>query len=123
ALQMQLLNWFRYAVGYVFIASGIVKLLVPDFKGIFLSLGLPFPTAALFLVAIIEITCGALIIARMYLKYATIPLIAIMIGALSIAKLPILLNEGILSFIFESRLDIVMLILLIFLWRHREDFE
>jgi len=122
-LQMQLLNWFRYAVGYVFIASGIVKLLVPDFKGIFLSLGLPFPTAALFLVAIIEITCGALIIARMYLKYATIPLIAIMIGALSIAKLPILLNEGILSFIFESRLDIVMLILLIFLWRHREDFE
>lgn len=120
---MQLLNWFRYAVGYVFIASGIVKLLVPDFKGIFLSLGLPFPTAALFLVAIIEITCGALIIARMYLKYATIPLIAIMIGALSIAKLPILLNEGILSFIFESRLDIVMLILLIFLWRHREDFE
>lgn len=122
-MQMQLLNWFRYAVGYVFIASGIVKLLVPDFKGIFLSLGLPFPTAALFLVAIIEITCGALIIARMYLKYATIPLIAIMIGALSIAKLPILLNEGILSFIFESRLDIVMLILLIFLWRHREDFE
>lgn len=121
-MQLKLLNWFRYAIGYVFISSGIVKLLVPDFIGLFSSLGLPFPTTFLFLVATIEVACGALIIARMYLKYATVPLIAIMIGALFIAKLPILLNEGMLSFIFESRLDIVMLILLIFLWRHHEEF-
>ncbi len=120
-MQQQLLNWFRYAIGYVFISSGIVKLLVPNFKDVFLSFGLPFPTTTLFLVAIIEIACGALIIAKMFLKYATIPLIIIMIGALGIAKFPILLSEGILSFVFESRLDIVMLILLIFLWRHHEE--
>ncbi|MEI3613735.1 DoxX family protein [Pseudogracilibacillus sp. SO30301A] len=120
-MQQQLLKWFRYAIGYVFISSGIVKLLVPDFKGVFLSFGLPFPTTTLFLVAIIEIACGAFIIARMYVKYAALLLTAIMIGALYIAKLPLLLSEGILSFVFESRLDIVMLILLIFLWRHHEE--
>ena len=120
-MQLQLLNWVRYAIGYVFISSGIVKLLVSDFKGMFLSLGLPFPTTTLFLVAIIEISCGTLIIARMYLKYATIPLIIIMIGALGIAKFPILLSEGILSFVFESRLDFVMLIFLVFLWRHQVE--
>src|SRR5690625_36303 len=122
-MQLHLLKWVRYAVGYVFITSGIVKLLVPEFKLFFLSLGFPFPNIVLFLVAIIEISCGALIIGRMYLKKATLPLIIIMIGALTIAKLPILLKENILSFVFESRLDIVMLILLILIWknsRHQE---
>jgi|SRR5690625_413379 len=117
-MQSQILNWVRYAVGYVFISSGIVKLLVPTFKQFFLSLGIPFPYTTLFLVAIIEITCGALIIAKMYLKNATLPLIVIMIGALSIAKFPVLLKDGLLSFVFESRLDIVMLILLIILWKN-----
>src|SRR5690625_6992907 len=83
----------------------------------FLHLGLPFPYMTLFLVAMIEIACGALVIARMYVKYATIPLIVIMIGALVIVKLPLLIKEGILSFVFESRLDFVTLILLIFLDR------
>ncbi len=122
-MQLQLLNWFRYIIGYVFISSGIVKILVPSFKEVFLHLGLPFPNTTLFLVAMIEIVCGIFIIGRMYLKYATVSLIIIMIGALSIAKLPIYFNEGILAFIFESRLDIVMLILLIFLWRHKEEFD
>src|SRR5699024_12547524 len=98
-MQLQLLNWFCYVIGYVFISSGIVKLLIPDFREMFLSFGLPFPDTTLFLVAIIEIICGALIIAKMYLKHATIPLIIIMIGALYIAKFPIFLNEGFLSFV------------------------
>jgi len=122
-LQLQLLNWFRYVIGYVFIASGIVKLLVSDFKEVFYNLGLPLPHTTLFLVAMIEVICGALIIANMYLKYATPLLITIMIGALFIAKLPILLNGGVLSFVFESRLDIVLLVFLIFLWRYREGFD
>lgn len=117
-MQTQILNWLRYAVGYVFISSGIVKLLVPSFKHFFFSLVIPFPYTTLFLVAIIEITCGALIIAKMYIKNATLPLIVIMIGAISIAKFPILLKEGLLLFVFESRLDFVMLILLILLWKN-----
>lgn len=121
-MQLQLLNWFRYVIGYVFISSGIVKLLVPNFIVVFSNLGIPLPHTTLFLVAMAEITCGALIMAKMFIHYATIPLLAIMIGAIFIAKLPILLGDGILSFVFESRLDFVLLILLIFLWRNREAF-
>lgn len=117
---LQVFNWIRYAVGYVFIVSGVVKLLVPEFKQTFLSLGFPNPNTTLFLLAMIEIICGVLMVARMYVKQATIPLIIIMIGALAIVKLPYLLNEGILSFVFESRLDIVMLILLVLVWRDKE---
>lgn len=118
SLNMQVLNWIRYVIGYVFIVSGIVKLLVPEFKQVFLSLGLPFPETILFLVAMFELVCGVFIVASMYVKYATVPLIVIMIGAVSIVKFPILLKQGLLSFVFESRLDVVMLILLIVLWQH-----
>src|SRR5699024_10139021 len=122
AMQLQLFHWFCYVIGYVFISSGIVKLLIPDFSEMFLIFGLPCPDTTLFLVAIIEIICVALLISNLYLLLSTIPLIIIMICSLYIAKFSIFLNEGFLSFVFESRLDIVMLILLIFLWRHREEF-
>ncbi len=118
---MNFFKWIRYAVGYVFITSGVVKLLAPEFKQIFSHLGIPSPSTMLFLVAMIEIICGMLIVANMYVKRATIPLIFIMIGALAIAKLPLLLNKDLLSFAFESRLDIVMLILLVIVWRHSEQ--
>lgn len=106
-------KWLAYAVGYVFITSGIMKLLNPDFKYSFINLDLPFPLTTLFLVAMIEIICGSLIAVQICLKYITIPLVIIMIGALYLTKLPILLNKGFLLFLFEARLDIVMLILLI----------
>jgi|SRR5690625_4249878 len=118
-MQVQL-KWIRYVVGYVFIVSGAVKLLVPGFKDLFLSLGFSFPYVTLFLLAMVEITCGALIIARMYVKYAAIPLIVVMVGALYIVKFQVFINEGILQFLFESRLDVVMLILLFVLW-HRSE--
>ncbi|GAB3797917.1 DoxX family protein [Virgibacillus kimchii] len=111
--------WICYAVGYVFIASGILKFLDESFRGMFFQLGLPFPETTLFLVALAEFACGMLIAGRMYLKLAVPPLILIMFGALYITKIPILLNEGILKFAFEARLDIVMLILLLLIWQYR----
>ncbi|MFA1819680.1 DoxX family protein [Virgibacillus oceani] len=111
--------WICYAVGYVFIASAILKFLDGSFKGMFFQLGLPFPETTLFLVAITELGCGMLIAGRMYLRLALPPLILIMLGALYVTKIPILLNEGMLKFAFEARLDIVMLILLLLIWQHR----
>ncbi|GAB3053772.1 DoxX family protein [Virgibacillus ainsalahensis] len=116
-MNMNMTRWICYAVGYVFIASGIMKLLVSDFKETFYNLGLPFPETTLFLVAIIEIGCGALIIGRMYVRQAVAPLIFIMLGALYFAKIPILMSEGFLPFAFEARLDIVMIILLLLIWQ------
>lgn len=119
---MQVYRWVRFAIGYVFITSGIVKLLVPSFQEVFANLGIPYANISLFLLAIIEIICGTLIIANMYVKYVTVTLTVIMVGAIIIAKLPVLFQEGILSFLFESRLDVTMLILLVILWR-KHDFE
>ncbi|WP_164671101.1 DoxX family protein [Virgibacillus doumboii] len=115
---MNISKWICYAVGYVFLTSGILKLVAADFKATFMSLGLPFPGTTLFLVAITEITCSALIIGRMYVKQAAAPLILIILGAIYLTKLPVLMTDGFLQFAFNARLDIVMLILLILLWQH-----
>lgn len=112
------MTWICYAAGYVFITSGIMKLVVPSFKGMFAGLGLPFPDTTLFLVAILEVSCGMLIAGRMYIKQAAPPLIVIMIGAILITKIPIISSKGLLSFAFEARLDIVVLTLLILIWRY-----
>lgn len=114
-------KWISYAVGYVFITSGVMKLLSADFKISFINLGIPFPSTTLFLVAMIEVICGVLIIAKIYPKYATIPLIIIMIGAILLTKIPILLKQEVLSFLFEARLDIIMLTLLVLLFRHTRN--
>ena len=116
-MHYQLSKWICYAVGYVFITSGIIKLVDPHFKIMFASLGLPFPEFTLYLIAILELTCGMLIAARMYLKQAVLPLILIMIGAIVITKIPVISNSGLLSFAFETRLDIVMLLLLLLIWK------
>lgn len=120
-MQKQWTRWIGYAVGYVFITSGILKLVVSDFKVIFASLGLPFSEVTLFIVAALEIACGMLIAGRMYVKQAVIPLILIMVGALFLTKIPLLTSAGFLPFAFEARLDIIMLILLGLLWKDARD--
>ncbi|RYG73405.1 DoxX family protein [Lentibacillus lipolyticus] len=116
---MHLIKWLCYAVGYVFLISGILKLTTNDFKVAFMNLGLPFPDTILFLVAVSEIACSVLIIARIYVKQASGLLIFIILCAIYLTKLPVLINQGLLRFAFEARLDIVMLILLLVLWQHK----
>jgi putative oxidoreductase len=114
---MQIDNWICYIVGFIFITSGMMKLLEADLVNFF-NLGLPSPTTIAFLVAITEIGCGSLIIAKLYVKQATIPLLVIMAGAVYLTKFPILINQGILVFAFQSRLDIAVIILLLILLQH-----
>ncbi|MFD2761313.1 DoxX family protein [Lentibacillus juripiscarius] len=116
---MHIMKWLCYAVGYVFLVSGILKLTTNDFKIAFMNLGLPFPDTILFFVAITEIACSVLIIGRIYVKQAAAPLIFIMLSAIYLSKLPILMNQGILRFAFDARLDVVMLILLLLLWQQK----
>lgn len=116
--RMQTGQWICYATGFVFMVSGIMKLVDVNFKTMFTALGLPFPEATLFLVAVAELACGMLIAARMYVHLAVAPLILIMLGALYFTKLPTLWHEGILEFAFQARLDIVLLVLLLLLWQH-----
>ncbi|MRG87469.1 DoxX family protein [Salinibacillus xinjiangensis] len=104
----------RYIVAYVFITSGVMKLVNEELANYFMSLGLPYPILLLNLVAFCEVVGGVLILAQKWVKYATIPLIVIMVVAILLTKVPIL-HTGFLVFAFEARLDIVMLVLLIIL--------
>jgi putative oxidoreductase len=105
----------RYLVSFVFITSGVMKLIGTELAHLFISLGLPYPHLMLYVVALLEIICGLLILANKSVKYAAIPLIGIIIAALFLTKLPSL-NSGLLQFAFNARLDIVMLGLLFVLY-------
>ncbi|MGJ9459157.1 DoxX family protein [Oceanobacillus sp. CF4.6] len=120
---MHITKWICYCIGYVFIVSSIMKLINGDFKGSFMSIGLPFPELTLFLVAITELACGMLIVGRMYMKLAVPPLIFIMLGALYFTKIPVLWTDGLLTFAMNARLDIVMLILLLLIWQQVKGYK
>lgn len=116
--EMQMTRWVCYAIGYVFITSGVIKLINGDFKIIFANLGIPYPELLLFLVAIAEIVCGTLICARMYIRKASSILIVIMLAAVLLTKLPLLSSGAFLHFLFEARLDFVMLLLLLAVYKY-----
>lgn len=118
---MSLNKWIYYAVGYVFIASGVIKLLDQSFIGNFLAMGMPFPEVSVYVVAIIELGCGMLILGRMYLQFASLLLLFIMAGAMVVAKFPILISGGFFTFLFEVRLNVVMIILLLLILRSVES--
>ncbi|MEH7331573.1 DoxX family protein [Neobacillus drentensis] len=106
----------RFAVAYVFITSGLMKLMSAELASSFLRLGLPYPHIVLKVVILLEIVCGLLVLVNKAVKIAVIPLIGIMIAALFLTKLPTL-NTGLLQFAFNARLDIVMIVLLFYLYK------
>ncbi|WP_138419114.1 DoxX family protein [Aquibacillus sediminis] len=109
----------HYLIAYVFLAAGILKWVSPNFVTIFANLGLPFPQVTVLIVATVEIIAASLILFNLYVKQAAISLVIIMIVAILLSKMPILFNQGILTFAFEARLDIVMLTLLLVTLKQR----
>ncbi len=87
----------RLLVGLVvFFPEGIQKLAFPDILGAgrFAHIGIPYPELMGPFVGIVEIVCGALIIAGLATRLAAIPLIIVMIVAIVSTKIPILLGHG-----------------------------
>jgi putative oxidoreductase len=121
----------RLMIGLVvFLPEGIQKLLFPDILGAgrFEGIGIPHPALMGPLVGCIEVVCGALIIVGLFTRLASIPLIVIMLVAIVSTKLPILLGHewwifhlpklaryGFWSMLHEARVDLDMLLGLIYL--------
>lgn len=59
----------RYLVAYVFLISGIMKLISEDLGNYFTSLGLSYPIQIMYFVAITEIVCGIFILANKWIKW------------------------------------------------------
>ncbi|GLB59892.1 DoxX family protein [Cytobacillus sp. NCCP-133] len=110
------MNLLRYSVSYVFIVSGFMKLISAELSNAFVNLGLPYAELLMHVVAFLEIICGVLILFNKSVKNAVIPLIGIMAAALCLTKLPAL-NSGYIDFAFDARLDAVMLVLLLILYK------
>jgi uncharacterized membrane protein YphA (DoxX/SURF4 family) len=95
----------------------------------FANIGIPYPEVMGPFVGVVEIVCGALIIAGFLTRLAVIPLIIIMIVALVSTKAPILLGQdfwifhlpkasryGFWSMMHEARSDFCMLLASLYLF-------
>ena len=76
----------RFTVGWVFLQSGWGKLHnLEQVTGFFASLGIPAPELQAPFVASIEFLCGALLLAGLATRLAAVPLMGVMVVALSTA--------------------------------------
>jgi putative oxidoreductase len=100
----------RLLVGWVFLAEGIQKFLLPGERGAgrFHEIGLPFPDLLGPLVGSFEIACGLLLLLGLGVRVAVCPLLGIMAGALLTTKLPILSAEGFFAAAHAARTDLAM---------------
>jgi putative oxidoreductase len=102
----------RLMVGAVFLSEGLQKFLFPDQLGAgrFLKIGLPAPEFLGPFVGAFEIGCGFLVLIGLVTRLAVIPLIVIMLVALTTTKLPLLGAQGFWHMAHESRTDWSMLL-------------
>lgn len=110
----------RLMVGSVFLSEGIQKFIFPYLRGSgrFDNIGLPLPDFLGNMVGSFEILCGTLILIGFLTRIASVPLITIMIVAITITKLPLLKEDDIWSMLHASRTDWCMFLGSIFLlWK------
>ncbi len=107
----------RLMVGAVFLSEGLQKFLFPGVRGAgrFEKIGLPEPEFLGNLVGGLEILCGLLILLGLLTRIATVPLIIIMVVALTSTKMEILAEKGFWEMAHAARTDWAMLLGSIFL--------
>ena len=107
----------RLMVGVVFLSEGIQKFLFPAVRGAgrFEGIGLPGPEFLGAFVGGFEVLCGAFILMGLFTRLAAIPLIIIMLVAISTTKVDILMEKGFWEMMHASRTDWSMLLGSIFL--------
>jgi uncharacterized membrane protein YphA (DoxX/SURF4 family) len=107
----------RLMVGAVFLSEGLQKFLFPADVGAgrFAKIGLPSPEVLAPFVGCFEIGCGLLVLLGLLTRLAALPLIAIMLVAISTTKVFILLQSGFWKMAHEARTDYSMLLGAVFL--------
>lgn len=110
--------FIRLAVGLIFFTQGILKYIDPS-MGIlrFAKIGFPYPDFTAHLVGTFEIACGFLVLIGLFARLASIPLLIIILTAISTTKIPELLrpNQGFWFLVSDARTDFAMTMALLFL--------
>ena len=98
-------------------SEGIQKFLFPDALGVgrFTKIGIPVPEFMASFVGVFEVACGGLLLVGLLTRLAAIPLIVVMVVAISTTKIPIFLQDGFWKMSHEARTDYAMLLGLLFL--------
>lgn len=107
----------RLIVGLVFLSEGIQKFLFPELVGAgrFERIGFENPEFLASFVASFEIICGILVLLGLASRLASVPLLVIMLAALTTTKIPVLIEEGFWTMAHAARTDFAMTLLLIFI--------
>jgi uncharacterized membrane protein YphA (DoxX/SURF4 family) len=102
----------RLVVGAVFLSEGVQKFLFPAELGVgrFTRIGLPAPEFLAPFVGCFEITCGLLVLLGLFTRLAAVPLIVVMLVAVSTTKIPIFMSKGFWTMAHEARADWSMLL-------------
>ena len=99
----------RLGVGVLFLVAGLMKLSNPSGVTQMLGgIGFPAPVFWAWLLIIVEIVCGALVLLGWKLKYATVPLVVVIVVAI--------LTVGIKGSPAGALKDVVILTGLVSLW-------
>ncbi|ASS50959.1 MAG: DoxX family protein [Candidatus Fluviicola riflensis] len=107
----------RLMVGAVFLSEGIQKFLFPDLLGAgrFAKIGLPSPEFLGSFVGSFEIVCGALVLLGLLTRFASFPLIIIILVAIATTKTEVLADKGFWEMLHVCRTDWAMFLGSIFL--------
>ncbi len=107
----------RIIVGLVFLTEGIQKFLFPGLlgPGRFAKIGFHDPAFWAYFTAFFEIVCSFLLLIGLITRFASIPLLIIMITAFVTTKWPLLTGKGFWTMAHEYRTDFAMTLLLIYL--------
>jgi len=107
----------RLIIGLVFLSEGIQKFLFPELVGAgrFEKIGFSNPEFLAAFVASFEIVCGILVLIGLAVRITLIPLLIIMITAITTTKIPILTEKGLWQMAHDSRTDFAMTMLIIFI--------
>ncbi|BBX76046.1 putative membrane protein [Mycobacterium shinjukuense] len=113
----------RLLVGLVFLSEGIQKFLYPHRlgPGRFERIGIPAPAFFANLDGVVEIVCGTLVLLGLLTRFAAVPLLIDILGAIVLTKLRELQPggflgvEGFWGMAHDARTDLSMLLGLIFL--------
>ncbi|MGC2475427.1 MAG: DoxX family protein [Candidatus Sulfotelmatobacter sp.] len=108
----------RLAVGLIFFSQGILKFIDPH-MGVerFSRIGFPHPAFTAHFVGTFEVVCGLLVLLGFFTRIAAVPLLIIILTAITTTKIPELARagQGFWFMVSDARTDFAMLMCLLFL--------
>lgn len=110
--------FIRLAVGIIFFTQGILKFIDPHMGVLrFTRIGFPYAGFTAHFVGTFEIACGFLVVVGLFTRFASVPLLIIILTAIATTKIPELgrPGQGFWFMVSDARTDFAMTLSLLFL--------